>query len=252
MNIVEGTSQLGLGDNTNLPVSPQRATRPPNNFNQKCLERLKLDLALHRFFTFTPTFEQETRLKREDLANSGLYLSECKKLLVCYFCTGEIPLAQVKSWRTSESEFSGEDIDTKHQELRPDCPLFNQLTENVTWVPSNCNNYKFEAYRLYSLSVIPWIAPVSIYDLAHFGFYYANSVDNVRCVFCKLEVRGWEPTDTAEDEHRRWNPNCPFLTLRDVGNIPIGDELLASSRNSAYDSLRNPFSGNSLLNCKLI
>lgn len=214
-------SQRTIGENIE-PVQPQRATTRPNIINNSpWLQRLKLNFGIHRFLTYPFEFEEETRLKRVDLANSGLYLSECKKLLVCYFCCGEIEISILTP------DLSGDAIDEKHQELRPLCPLFIDSTENVPLVPSHCTNYKFEAFRLYSLLLVPWCALVSIYDLAHFGFSYTNTEDNVRCVFCRLEVRGWEPTDTAVDEHRRWNPRCPFLVLQDVGNVQIGDEPFA-------------------------
>lgn len=223
MSTLKKNSPRTIDDNIE-PAHEQRAVRLPNIFkNVPWLQRLKLHLALHRFFTFPYTFEQETNLQRVDLANSGLYLSECKQLLTCYFCSGEVKIS------TLIPGLSGDEIDTEHQKRSPTCPLFfAELTENVPLVPSNCINYKFEACRLFSLLLVNWSAPVSIYDLAHFGFYYANSQDNVRCAFCRLEVRGWEPLDTAEAEHHRWNPNCPFLKLQDVGNVCIGDELLAN------------------------
>jgi Inhibitor of Apoptosis domain len=218
----------------------QRSIRLPNVVNNiPSLQRLRLDLGLHRFFTFPYIFEQETKLKRVDLANSGLFLSDCKQLLACYFCSGEIEVS------TLDPGLSGDNIDIKHQELNPWCPLFKESTENVPLVPSNCSNYKFEACRLFSLLLVDWKAPVSIYDLAHFGFFYANSEDNARCAFCRLEVRGWEPLDTAEEEHRRWNPNCPFLKLQDVGNVPIGDELYVSS------SLHSLTGISSIMKCKI-
>ena len=205
------------------PLYPQRATTLPNIINNSpWLQRLKLNFGIHRFLTYPFTFEEDTKLKRVDLANSGLYLSKCRQLLVCYFCSGEIEISRLTP------DLSGDEIDAKHQELSPQCPLFIESTENVPLVPSHCTNYKFEAFRLYSLLLVPWSAPVSIYDLAHFGFSYTNNEDNVRCTFCRLEVRGWEPSDTAVDEHRRWNPRCPFLVLQEaVGNVPIGDEIFA-------------------------
>jgi Inhibitor of Apoptosis domain len=205
-----------------MPAQGQRCTRPPNTINDTpWLQGLKLSLALHRFLTYPFAFEQETNLKRIDLANSGLYLSECKQLLNCYFCSGEIEI--------STPDLSSDEIDTMHKELSPRCPLFNESTENVPLVSSNCINHRFEAFRLYSLLLVEWSTPVSIYDLAHLGFMYANNENNVRCAFCKLEVRGWLPSDVIEQEHLSRRPECPFLSLQDVGNVPIGDEFLDST-----------------------
>jgi hypothetical protein len=89
-------------------------------------------------------------------------------------------------------------------------------------------NYNFEAIRLFSLiKSRPFPNPyVSVYDLAKNGFYYTGNDDNCRCHFCKLEVRGWEPGDTAKGEHERWNPRCPILSTEACpDNVPIGSEL---------------------------
>jgi Inhibitor of Apoptosis domain len=51
-------------------------------------------------------------------------------------------------------------------------------------------------------------------------------------VFCKLEVRGWERGDTADGEHRRWNPNCFFLNNPlHADNIQIGEEVIYAENN---------------------
>ena len=214
--------------NNFVPAQGQGATRPPNTINDTpWLQRLKLWLAIHRFFTFPFAFEQETNLKRLDLANSGLYLSECKQLLICYFCSGEIDI--------STPDLSSDEIDTVHLELSPRCPLFNESTENCILVPSNCIDYRFEAFRLYSLLLVTWSATGSIYDLAHSGFTYANNENNVRCAFCRLEVRGWLPSDIIEQEHLLKRPDCPFLNLQDVGNVPIGDEFVEPT-NAAFEN----------------
>jgi len=88
----------------------------------------------------------------------------------------------------------------------------------------NLVNYAFEDHRLYSLLVKPWPNQnVTVYALAKCGFFYTGDEDNCRCFFCKLEVRGWEQGDTADGEHRRWNPRCPFLNQSNLlENVPIG------------------------------
>ncbi|CAB3386805.1 Hypothetical predicted protein [Cloeon dipterum] len=87
-------------------------------------------------------------------------------------------------------------------------------------------NYNYETHRLYSLLKMNDWQHVGPFSLAKSGFYYTGEADNVRCAFCNLEVRGWEEEDTADGEHRRWNPNCPFLCNdQRVPNIAIGDEM---------------------------
>lgn len=99
--------------------------------------------------------------------------------------------------------------------------------------------------------------PVGALDLAKWGFYYYDAPDASRCIFCHLEVRGWEQGDTAESEHRQWNPNCPFMSGRAVGNVKLGEEF--SEENLVDDcaiSITNIHSGNNkkrhILNCSFL
>ncbi|CAB3387127.1 Hypothetical predicted protein [Cloeon dipterum] len=106
-------------------------------------------------------------------------------------------------------------------------------------------NYKFEAHRLYSLlKKIDW-EHVEPFGLAKSGFYYTGEGDNVRCTFCNVEIRGWEKGDTPDGEHRRWNPNCPFLCNdRGIINIEIGYENMDVSHDSLPAKINigvNPF-----------
>ena len=67
----------------------------------------------------------------------------------------------------------------------------------------------------------PTSIPVSKEELAKDGFYYMNTGDKVKCVFCNLVLKNWELGDSARTEHTRFNPTCPFLRNRQCGNIPI-------------------------------
>lgn len=58
-------------------------------------------------------------------------------------------------------------------------------------------------------------------DLAKAGFYYLGPADVVRCVFCHISLRSWEPGDVPLDEHRKHSPSCPFILQHDVGNVPL-------------------------------
>jgi len=58
-------------------------------------------------------------------------------------------------------------------------------------------------------------------DLAKAGFYYFDVGDVVRCVFCQISLKMWEPGDVPMNEHRKHSPNCPFVLQQDVGNVPI-------------------------------
>lgn len=116
----------------------------------------------------------------------------------------------------------------------------------------NPNNYMFEAHRLYSLLVSTWKnRHISIYDLAKNGFYFTGQDDNCRCVFCKLEVRGWEQGDTADAEHLRWNPRCAFLQPNNqTGNKAIGEEQTDEVGHDNINS--NPFVKTNIAKCKFV
>jgi Inhibitor of Apoptosis domain len=134
--------------------------------------------------------------------------------------------------------------------FRATCPLMKE--EDLGDMPIvNPNNYMFEAHRLYSLLVSTWRNKnISIYDLAKNGFYFTGQDDNCRCVFCKLEVRGWEQGDTAETEHRRWNPRCAFLQPNNqTGNKAIGEE---QTDEVGHDHISNPFVRTNIAQCELV
>jgi len=113
----------------------------------------------------------------------------------------------------------------------------------------NPSNYLFEAHRLFSFLADPWKnANITVYDLARYGFYFTGEDDNCRCIFCKLEVRGWEPGDTAEGEHRRWNPKCMIvLPGPQTENIAVGQEILNNIEDIAGS---NPFVKTPITKCK--
>lgn len=48
-------------------------------------------------------------------------------------------------------------------------------------------------------------------ELASNGFYYLGRGDEVRCVFCKVEIMTWEEGDDPAVDHERWSPQCPFV-----------------------------------------
>ncbi|PAA67995.1 hypothetical protein BOX15_Mlig001484g2 [Macrostomum lignano] len=43
------------------------------------------------------------------------------------------------------------------------------------------------------------------------GFYYLGEADYVKCFFCDLGLRDWNPAEIAEMEHANFSPLCFFL-----------------------------------------
>ena len=67
----------------------------------------------------------------------------------------------------------------------------------------------------------PTDSHVRPHDLAKAGFYYFGVADVVRCVFCQISLKAWEPGDVPMEEHRKHSPTCPFIQQQNVGNVPL-------------------------------
>ncbi|XP_052244262.1 baculoviral IAP repeat-containing protein 7-A-like [Dreissena polymorpha] len=67
--------------------------------------------------------------------------------------------------------------------------------------------------RVKSFDRSPEIIRHRALELATAGFYYFGYADCVRCFFCGIVLRRWEPGDVAWAEHVRWNPSCTFVQL---------------------------------------
>ncbi|XP_059480782.1 baculoviral IAP repeat-containing protein 7-B-like [Neocloeon triangulifer] len=193
---------------------------------------LCLQIALHRLITFLLS-NIKCDIDFHRLAESGLYFSKDRTILKCHFCDFQIPIENVTDFE--EIHRFGTSSQCRNYPWTTNVPIGNL----------SMLNYKFEVHRLYSLLKKPNWRFVHPVDLALNGFYYTGDEDNCRCVFCNLEVRGWEEGDTVEREHNRWNPNCPLLkNSSSVINIRIGDELDLNQGENVASSNRvgtNPF-----------
>ena len=66
--------------------------------------------------------------------------------------------------------------------------------------------------------------PVEFLDENHLAvaeFYYTNFKDVVCCAFCHVRLGQWKQEDIPFQEHKRWNPSCPFMKGLFVGNIHV-------------------------------
>jgi len=76
---------------------------------------------------------------------------------------------------------------------------------------------RHENVRLGTFSDWPTSARVAADDLSRMGFFYTGETDRVQCAFCRGYLRNWVVGDTAEGEHRKHFPDCPFMR-----NLPAG------------------------------
>lgn len=80
---------------------------------------------------------------------------------------------------------------------------------------------KFEFNRLETfLQRWPTDSPVEPENLARDGFFFLGALDRVRCIFCEVVLRGWEPGDCVRDSHLMFSNGCPFIHGQSVGNVP--------------------------------
>ncbi|XP_059472154.1 death-associated inhibitor of apoptosis 2-like [Neocloeon triangulifer] len=182
--------------------------------------QLILKIALHRLFTFPLNFE----IDPEPLAEAGLFYDQDKEAIKCNFC----------KFVTKDTTCLRGKTAYEILKMTPKCVINKRSSKNVPLGNiESVLNYKYESHRLYStLKKKDWrfVTPV---DLAKSGFYYSSQEDNCRCIYCNLEVRGWEKGDTPDGEHKRWNENCPFLrNPGGVVNIKIGEELIEQNCDS--------------------
>ncbi|KAK3577415.1 hypothetical protein CHS0354_032262 [Potamilus streckersoni] len=96
-------------------------------------------------------------------------------------------------------------------------------------------SFKSEKARLASFHHFPVIS-VQPEELAQCGFYSLHSGDKVKCIFCGVVLKSWEPGDIVEVEHRKFSPNCPFLCGENVGNIPIAKKSKQISPRNSHSS----------------
>ena len=64
--------------------------------------------------------------------------------------------------------------------------------------------------------------------------------DCVRCFFCGIGLKSWEPGDVPAEVHARWRPTCEYLRL--VKGDEFVDQVANGGRNVANGEVgaRNP------------
>ncbi|NXX58096.1 XIAP ligase, partial [Scopus umbretta] len=69
-----------------------------------------------------------------------------------------------------------------------------------------------EHYRLGTFVEFPLGCPVSASALARAGFVYTGEGDKVKCFSCHTTMEGWVPGDSAVERHKKFSPDCKFIT----------------------------------------
>ena len=87
----------------------------------------------------------------------------------------------------------------------------------------------YEGVRLKTFNDWPNWAAVWPTLLAKAGFYYTGTADQVACFCCSGRLKTWEAGDSPLMEHKRFFPQCRFVTGRDTRNVPLGEAPVVPS-----------------------
>ena len=99
------------------------------------------------------------------------------------------------------------------------------LVTDRPFTSQDLQDMKLESKRLDSFMDWPHFVGVSKEHLAKAGLYYLGITDRVRCAFCSGILRNWESGDEPMAEHRKFFPNCAFVTdPHAAGNVTIEEE----------------------------
>ncbi|XP_066156172.1 death-associated inhibitor of apoptosis 1-like [Euwallacea fornicatus] len=103
----------------------------------------------------------------------------------------------------------------------------NKTTSSLTGSSLTASSLDFDSldFRKYEdrlKSYVNWPNKnVSKETLAKAGFYYKNPSghnDIVLCPYCHIEGYQWAEGDEPMEDHRSWNPNCPFVMSQEVNS----------------------------------
>lgn len=136
------------------------------------------------------------------MSRNGFYYMGTGIQICCYKCNLII--------HDLDNEMDLEDI---HQRGAPECEVARLATANT--VKSTYKGMDIEQNRVdtFPPTRICHITPI---QFARSGFFYTGTEDSMMCFSCNIVLRGWVRGDTADGEHTRHNPFCPFLTKTSV------------------------------------
>uniref|UniRef100_A0A1A7YLH5 E3 ubiquitin-protein ligase XIAP n=1 Tax=Iconisemion striatum TaxID=60296 RepID=A0A1A7YLH5_9TELE len=177
----------------------------------------------------------------EGLARAGFYFTGNADRVCCFSCR-----KTVENWTREDMPVE------RHKEVSPTCKFLKccyRNSSNPRFHTSHSNGYDeaaedmeyrlltgavtddtiypktsrmaSEEARLQTFSSWPVTSPMRPRDLAQAGFYYLMNSDRVQCFCCGGQLSGWEPEDSAWNEHSKHYPNCFFILGHDVGNVPL-------------------------------
>ena len=106
-------------------------------------------------------------------------------------------------------------------------PYFEQKVKGHQFKP--CEEMKYEGVRLTTFKDWPRWGAVWPTVLAKAGFFYTKTADQVACFCCGGRLKTWEAGDSPMTEHKRFFPQCRFVTGQDSTNVPFGEAPVVPS-----------------------
>lgn len=137
----------------------------------------------------------------------------------------------------------------------PSDPLPGQGNRTGPNNPLSSANRSGPRYPEYALKAVrrtsfrSWSATLKPAEiLAEAGFYSTNNGDCVRCFYCGIGLRNWDPDDDPWVEHARWSSKCPYL--RDKKGIEFVNLVQAAVRQADIEEAlqQNTQSNNGIRN----
>ncbi|AAP85726.1 iap-3 [Adoxophyes orana granulovirus] len=133
------------------------------------------------------------------LSICGFYYTGNQDTTKCPYCNLEI-----EKWEADDDPFE------EHFKFSPLCPLLMSSLNNRQPVHKK---YCDENKRMLTFHNWPKALKQTPKELAEAGFFYTNVGDRVRCFYCDVGLKDWEPTDTAWGQHARWTSLCEYVLL---------------------------------------
>ena len=90
--------------------------------------------------------------------------------------------------------------------------VFPPATYDYNWSPFNSMMVKF-GRRMQTFQRWPKQMAQHPIDMVKSGFFYSGNGDSVTCFFCGITLRDWESVDNINFEHKKFSPNCKYLTM---------------------------------------
>jgi hypothetical protein len=142
----------------------------------------------------------------DDLSRAGFYYTGKDDQTTCAFCRGTL-----KNWTARDEPL------LEHARHFPACPFilnppdYAMKDDGVQEIPKNLNMTTFKR-RLKSFDV-GWLSEIRAERLAPAGFYFIGFSDCAECFQCGLRLNNWAAKDDPFEEHARWDPSCPFISI---------------------------------------